>query len=197
MKLQEIISNNKSGTLLKELIQITTPYIPLLLKRQIRNTVVTLSTYVDEETNMMRSDKLLMEMYATLMVCLECTDIELDELVNEEGEINIECAIEAYDELIQSGVYSYIMTNIANNDIDALVEIEIQERLDTYNSVASVLNRAISSVMKKLPSEESMKELLTQLPTQLAGLKDLNILGTGGVSGVTENRATRRSKKKE
>lgn len=198
MKFQEIISKLNSKEDISGLITIT-PYIPFLVKRQIRNTVANLSTYIDEESSMLRSDSMLKDMYLALMICLETTNLEIDDLVDDEYQINVEVAIESYDNLIQSGLYELIRKEINMYELECDISDEIEERMSVHNSVASVLNRAIQTVLKKLPSEEGMKEVLAQLPNQIAGLKDLNIFGTGSgnVDEVKENRATRRSKKKE
>jgi hypothetical protein len=181
MKLQEIISKLKEGTPLSDLIKIT-PYIPLLAKRAIMNNAASLSTYIDEETNMMKKDILLSELFCTLFVTIETSDVEIENLQDENGEINVETAIEAYESLMESGAYSRISCKLVNNDVDALVDAEMNQRIDNHNSVASVLNRAIGVLIEKIPNEDSIKELITQLPAQLASLGDLSVL-TGGKKG--------------
>lgn len=171
MKLQEIISKSKE-TPFNELIKVTS-YIPLLLKGQIVKNIIALSTVPDQDTGLMKKDFLFQELFTTIFITLELSDVEIENILDESGTIEIDVAIEAYEQLIESGIYNYICNCLINNDINALVDMEVKQKVDLYNSVAAVLQRTITSLVTKIPSEEGVKELMSQLSTQLG---DLNIL---------------------
>ena len=64
-----------------------------------------------------------------------------------------------------------------NDDIWELVRYEVSQELEINNSVANVLKTTIEDLVAKLPTQEEIGQLMTQIPSQLDGLKNLNILG--------------------
>jgi hypothetical protein len=90
MKLKEIIEKLEIGHIIRELIKVEISHIPLITKRSIMNSVADLSLYINEVSQMMSRDLILQEMFTTLLVLLETTDIELEGLVDENGDVDSE-----------------------------------------------------------------------------------------------------------
>jgi hypothetical protein len=181
MKLQELISKiQESGesTDLKSLIN-TKSYLPILTQRAIVKSICDMCLYVDEETDMLQCDYVMKELFYVLNTTLECSDIEIDGIIDENGEIDLETAVEAYDLIIEFGVYEHIRFNSRTPKFRTFLDQEIEQKISTYNSVSNVLRKSINSLMDKIPSEANIKELMEQLPTQLSSLGDLQILGNG------------------
>lgn len=120
----------------------------------------------------------MQELFTTLFVTLELSDLEIEGLFDSEGLVNIEVALESYDLLMALGIYHHICQQLSNNDIDLLITYEVQQRMELYNSVAAVLSRTLQSVISLLPSENKLMDAMKELPTMLSGLGNLEILGT-------------------
>lgn len=180
MNLNEILEqlkqvDNKPN--LSELVNVELSYIPFSDKRNITDSIANLSTFVDETTNLLIHDKLAEDLLTLIHKVLYLTDITIENILDEENDINTEVAIEAYDNLLQSGIASYIDSQLVNDDISILVEHKIKQKLETQNSVTFVLTNLITDIASKIPSQEEIQGLMTSLPAQLSQLNNLNILG--------------------
>jgi hypothetical protein len=189
MKLQEIILKAKENTENKEnkkdfstLINVES-YVPLLTKRQIVKFVTNHCLLFDEETGLIENDIILQELTTYIAQALYCTDIDLDELFdeveNDDGEIvynlNLGNALEAYDLMKKEKIDEYIHKKITNDyegydDTCDLIVSEIQQQLSVKNSVSAVLSKAINKLIVKIPEVSEMREVLKELPTQIASL---------------------------
>jgi hypothetical protein len=179
MKLNEIITSLKSETPLpfSDLFQINVKYMPILVKRQMVRDITNFSVYLDEETKLMRRDNILVKILTTLFLTLQFTDIEIDELFDENGDINIELAVSAYDDLMETAIYAEICKHIDDviYDIDCLVECELNEKINNYNSSGGVLQRIFEYIMEKVPDADSIKNMIQEIPLELEGLKNLEM----------------------
>jgi len=190
MKLKSIISKinkNEDGALDK--IKVT-KYIPFSTKRAIVKNVTALSTYMDGDivsedaseiiirgTGMMKNDVILEELLIFAYKIAFLTDITVDGLLDEDMVVDIEIAEQAYDSMVEREIYDYINEQFVNDDIWELVRYEVSQELEINNSVANVLKTTIEELVAKLPTQEEIGQLMTQIPSQLDGLKNLNILG--------------------
>ncbi len=179
MKLNEIITSLRSETPLpfSDLFQINVKNMPILVKRQMVRDVTNLSVYLDEETKLMRRDNFLVKILTTLFLTMQFTDIEIDELIDETGDINIELAVSAYDDLMETEIYAEILKQIDDivYDIDFLVDCEINEKINNYNSSGGVLQRIFEYIMEKVPDADSIKNMIQEIPLELEGLKNLEM----------------------
>ena len=173
MKLKEIIEKLEIGHIIRELIKVEVSHIPLITKRSIMNSVADLSLYINEESQMMSRDLILQEMFTTLLVLLETTDIELEGLVDENGDVDVEAALNIYDDIMKHGIYHFVCENVTNNDLEYLIESEIDQRITTHNSIASVLARTLQSLTSLLPSETKLMDAMKELPGMLGNLQIL------------------------
>jgi hypothetical protein len=179
----EIKANPK---LLESYITIEKTYIPLQLKRQIVKNIVDFSLYTDEETQLLKHDLMLQDLMTILHIVIECTDVQIDDLFTEEKKLNTEVAVEAYDKLIQFGIYKYIEDRLENNDITVLVDYEIQQQLSVVNSVSHIVLKSFEKLFSIIPSQEKIQDLINTLPQTVSQLNGLQFLG--GVSQpTTEN----------
>jgi hypothetical protein len=180
MNIKEIVANLKdSNGKIADMVKVENAYIPLILKRSLVNSVCNMSLLLDDETKMLMSDNIMQELFATLFISLELSDLEIEGLFDDEGLISIEVALEAYDMLMQHNIYSHICKQLSNNDIEVLISCEIENRLELHNSIAAVLSRTLSSVINMLPSENKLMDAMKELPTMLNGLGNLEVLGGG------------------
>ena len=189
MKLKSLISKiNKNEDGVWDKIKIT-KYIPFSTKRAIVKNVVTLSTYLDNGvvgedgevlingTGFMKSDTMLEGLLTFAYKVEFLTDITVDGLLDEDMIVDIEVAEQAYDLMMEKGIYDYINKQFVNDDIWEIIQPEVSQELEINNSVANILKTTIEDLVAKLPTQEEIGQLMTQLPSQLDGLKNLNILG--------------------
>ena len=101
MQIKEVISKYKENINSKvenplSFINIKS-YIPLLAKREIMNVVCNMCLVISDETGLLSCDRIMRDLFLKLNVVLEYADVQMDELFDENGEINLEVALEAYD----------------------------------------------------------------------------------------------------
>ena len=179
----EIKSNPK---LLESYIKIEKTYIPIQIKRQMVKNIVNFSLYTDEETKLLKHDIILQDLMTVLHIITECTDIQIENLLNE-GELNIDVAVKAYDRVLQLGIYKYIEERLENNDIIQLVNYEIQQQLSVVNSVSHVVLKSLEKLFSIIPSQDKIQELISTLPQSISQLNGLQILGDNLSQVTTEN----------
>jgi len=194
MKLKSIISKLKKGeegTLEKIKIK---SYIPFSTKRAIVKNVALQTTYRDESiyseegellvqgTEQLVWDSMLQDLLIFAYKVAYLTDITIDGLIDEDNIVDIQVAEKAYDEMCGyqldecSDLYQYINSQLTNDDIEFIIDNEVGQELDRNNSTANILKIIIEDLVSKLPSQEDIGNLMTQIPNQLEGLKDLKIL---------------------
>lgn len=185
MKLNEIIDLKPTQQQLSGLIKVELPYIPLADKRNITDNIARLSVYVDETTILLMHDVLAQRLLSAIHRVLYLTDIEIENILDENNDINIEIAVNSYDKMIQNGILQHIEAQLVNDDIDEIVNYKIKQNIETYNSVSNVLRNIVTDLVSKIPSQEDIGNLMTSLPSQIEGLKDLKILN--GLNTPTQN----------
>jgi hypothetical protein len=195
MELKQIIVELKEGKFFPDLIKVE-EYIPFSTKRVLTDDVVGLCLYLDEETNLLVNDILFKDLLTVIMKTLQLTDVEIENVTDELGELNIDVVIEAYDNLIELGIYEYIKSQLKNDDIDAIIEYKIKQRLETYNSVGNVIKGIVNELVSKIPSQEEIGNLMTSLPSQLEDLKSLKILNPSNVKSKTPSKKSQSKTKK-
>jgi hypothetical protein len=195
MELKQIISQLEEGKSFPDLIKVD-EYIPFSIKRVLTDDVVGLCIYKDEETDLLVNDILFKDLLTVIMKTLQLTDVEIENMTDENGELNIDVVIEAYDSLMELGIYEYIKSQLKNDDIDAIIEYKIKQRLETYNSVGNVIKSIVNELVSKIPSQEEIGNLMTSLPFQLEDLKNLKILNPSNKSNVKSKTNSKTPSKK-
>jgi hypothetical protein len=188
MKLKSILSKIKKGEgEVLEKIKVE-KYIPFSIKRAIVKNVAMQVTYKDEDlyteegelllegTEQLIHDLMLQELLTFAYKVSYLTDVVIDGLLDENGIVNIKITEKAYDAMCKAGVYWYINNQFINDDIDSLVNYEVKQELERNNSTANILKILIEDLVSKLPSQEDIGNLMTEIPNQLDGLKNLKIL---------------------
>ena len=159
-----------------------------------------MSLMFDEDTDMLTCDPILKDLFYVLNIVLECSDIEIEGLfdTDENGEqnINIEKAIEAYDLIMENEIFGFIETELNLFHLESAVDKEIDQRMEINNSISNVLRKSINTLMSKIPSEDGMKDLMAQLPSQIASLNDLQILGNGKPKKTTSKESKNKAEGK-
>ena len=56
-----------------------------------------------------------------------------------------------------------------------MVDHEIDEKISNYNSSGAVLQRIFEYIIEKIPDENSIKNMIQELPLELEGLKNLEM----------------------
>ncbi len=196
MELKQIIAELKEGKFFTDLIKVD-EYIQFTTKRVLTDDVIGLCLYKDEETDLLVNDILFKDLLTVIMKTLQLTDIEIDNITDENGELNIDVVIEAYDNLMELGIYEYIKSQFKNDDIDAIIEYKIKQRLEIHNSVGNVIKSIVNELVSRIPSQEDIGNLMTSLPSQLEDLKNLKILNPSNVKSKTNSKKSQSKKSQE
>jgi hypothetical protein len=191
MELKKIVELLKEGKKLEDILNITYKHIPLILQRQILKNVVSFTIVDDEETGFVKRDLIMQELMTVLSLVLECTDLEIEGLTDEEGDIDIAVALEAYDEIIKHGIYDYVESQV-DTYMHNLIYEEIQQTLEIHNSTANVLSQTIKNISDKIPNQETIMSMMQSLPQQLSDVQNLSTF-----TQPNSKKSTKRSKKSD
>lgn len=188
MKLKLILDKlNKGESEVLGEIKIT-KYIPFYLRRVIVKNVAMQVTVKDEDvyddegelyakgTEQLVHDVIYQELLTFAYKIAFLTDIEVEGLIDEDNIINSTIAEEAHNQMGESGIYDYINDQFVNDDIEELITYEVRQTLEINNSVANVLKTIVEDLVSKIPNMEDIGNIMTQIPSQLEGLKDLKFL---------------------
>lgn len=189
MELKKIVESLQEGKKLEELVNITYKHIPLILQRQIVKNISSFTLILDEETGFTKRDLIMQELMTVLSIALECSDLEIEGLTDEDGDIDISVALESYDEIVKYGIYDYIEPKI-ESQIHYLINEEIRQHIEIYNSTANVLSQTIKNISDKIPNQETIMTMMQQLPQQMSDVQNLTHL-----KGESKPKSTRKSTK--
>ena len=212
MKLKSILDKLKKGEgEVLEKIKIA-KYIPFSTKRAITKNVTMQVTFKDEDvyddegnlyskgTEQLVHDKIYEELLTFAYKIAFLTDIKIDGLIDEDNIVDVTVAEKAYDEIhsqslgIYDNLYVYINEQFVNDNIEELITYEVNQELKRNNSTANILKIIIEDLVSKIPSQEDIGNLMTQIPSQLEGLKDLKFLNNN--SNVKSNNTKKFPKSK-
>lgn len=142
-------------------MKLKTNYISLSVKRAIVDQVVNNSIEYDED--LLLVDFIQKEMALTLSLLQFYTDENIE---------NIDL-----DEYYKNGKVDELKNLIPSSELSFLekaIEYAIEEKKQTYNSLAGVLSRSIQKFIDKIPDEKSMSKLLKQVPKVMDNLSPEN-----------------------
>lgn len=157
IKVTEIIEKMKNGdeSILKE-IKIKS-YLPISTKRLMCEEIAKNS--IVEQDGMKVKDTIVYEIAFDLMVTSFYSNVDIDE---------------NYDEACEYGIIDFIKENMNQSERDFISEHSyhmIRNEIDTYNSLAGVLNRNLQTLISKIPNE---KELIKLAKTTVKELNKIN-----------------------
>ena len=206
MKLKSILDKLKKGEgEVLEKIKIT-KYIPFSTKRAITKNVAMQVTFKDEDvyddegelftkgTEQLVHDVIYQDLLTFAYKIAFLTDIEIEGLIDEDNIINFIVAEEAHNQMGEVGIYDYINEQFINDDIDEIITYEVNQELQRNNSTANILKIIIEDLVSKIPTQEDIGNLMTQIPSQLEGLKDLKFLNNKSNVKSNTNKKSPKSK---
>ena len=164
MKFNELKEQIKSGVNLSELINFE--YVPIMSQKLMIDNIKSICLKEDNNS-LLNIDYVFKNLFTLLYVSVNFTNIEFDELYDEEYNINTELAFEIYDLFKKNKLDKFIFNQDDCKDFVEILENEIEQEINIRNSVSSVLSQVLNSVASKLPSENSVNSLIGDLPALL------------------------------
>jgi len=167
MKFNEIKEQVQSGVNVSDLI-IKFEYVTLASQKSMVDSIKGIC--IKQEYGFSKIDYAIKNLFELLHVISNFTDIELENLYNDNDNIDSTIAIDIYDFCKKHKVYDFILKNINSNDFFTLLNNEIEQEIEISNSVASVLNQTINGITAKIPSAEGIGEIMKEMPNIFASL---------------------------
>lgn len=166
MNFNEIKEQVQSGAKLLDIIEFN--YVTLASQKSMVDSIKGIC--IKQEYGFSKIDYAIKNLFELLHVVANFTNIELENLYNDNDNIDSTIAIDIYDFCKENKIYDFILKNINADDFFTLLENEIRQEIEVSNSVASVLNQALNGITSKIPSAEGIGEIMKDMPNILAGL---------------------------
>jgi len=164
MKFNELKEQIQLGVNVSELINFE--YVPLMSQKIIIDNIK--SICLKEDNNGILSiDYVFKNLFTLLYVSVNFTNIEFEELYDEEYNLNSNFAFEIYDLFKEYKIDKFIFNQDDCKDFVEILENDITQEINIKNSVSSVLSQVLNSIAGKLPSENSVNSLIGDLPALL------------------------------
>lgn len=165
MKFNELKEQIILGANMSEFI--TFEYVSLASQKNMVDNVMAICVNKDEN-GFTKIDYTFKNLFESLYILANYTDIEFEGLYDVENNIDSVLAIEFYDFCKQNKVYDYVLKNCDCSDFVLLLENEIHQEIEINNSVAFVLSQVLNKIALKLPAQGELGSLVNELPTILA-----------------------------
>ena len=179
IQVSEIIEKLQNGETLDHCGIEVVPYLPIATKKQIIDQIVLNS--IIEVDGMKVLDPI--NKYIALNVSMITFYSNID------GD---------FDDMCEYGIIEYVKDKIKNEYyfICDMLGDTIQTEIETHNSLVGMLNRNITTLVAKIPTEDAIKSLVTELPNIIKNVNPdtLKFLAQaiGWNNGVQPNREQRR-----
>jgi len=168
MKFIELKEKVQSGENISNLI--TLSYVSLVSKKNMVDNIVKICLNRDEN-NFLKIDYIIKNLFESLYILVNYTNIEFEGLYDAENNIDSVLAIEFYDFCKQNKIIDYVLKNSECNEFITLLENEISQEIELNNSVASILSKTLNSISLKLPAQGELGSIMKELPNILSSLK--------------------------
>lgn len=145
------ISHNFSNVTVKK-------YIPFIIKQNIINNVI-LTCITTEEDGFKHIDSAMKRMAIEFSICNQVSNIDMFS----------EDDLELYDSLKESGVVSYILSNINQDDLKFITECideQIEEIYKVDNSLQFVVSQGLNKLLTKIPDNKGLTKFIKDLTKQ-------------------------------
>lgn len=166
MKFNELKAQLQSGVNLSKLINIE--YVPLISQKTMKNNIKGICLIKDND--FLRIDYTIRHLFELLDILSSYTDIEFEGLYTEDKNINSELAIEIYDYCKEHKIYDYVLENSDCKEFLSILNNEIEQEIEINNSVANVLNQVLNKLVDKIPSQEGLGNMMSEIPNVLSNL---------------------------
>lgn len=170
-------------------MELKTNYLPLATKRQIIETIK-INALSEDEYNMKYIDYISLDL---------ATDMTLLQFYFEEDLENIEM-----DELYKDGKIEYARSLIPASEIRFIedhVMHMLRQEVETFNSLSGVINRNLSVLISKIPTEKGMNKIIKSIPKVLNSISPENLELLKNITGIDKqtmpNREQRRKAEKD
>lgn len=133
---------------------ITKNYLPISTKKAIIDEVVK-NSLITDDNGQLKIDFIGKEVSLNMAILSFYTDLSLEEV--------------DYDTLSENGDLNKIKEDLADEYlfIESMVNNILKQEIEIHNSLAGVINRNLSNLINRIPSEKEMSKLLKNLPKAL------------------------------
>jgi len=163
MKFDELAKQIELGIDPRKLIEFK--YVNLVDQRRIINEIKSACLIVDDNSKLTKIDFVLKDLFTLLYITMNYTNIEIKELLFIDENINTRFALEIYDLLRKYNIDEFIYSESNCKHLLEMLEKEIEQEINIYNSVALVIKNILNDIISKLPSEDNIKVLMSEIPT--------------------------------
>ena len=167
MKFNELKEQIQAGVNVYEIVNFN--YVSLV-SQQIMVENIKLICLKEDEHGFLKIDFMLKDLFKLLNILVNYSDIEFEGLYDQEFNINSTFAIEIYDFFKKNNLDKFIYVESDCKDFITLLENEIKQDISIHNSISFVLSKNLNTIASKLPDQNSMKDLLGNIPTLLSSL---------------------------
>lgn len=196
MKFQEFKEKILTGENIKYWIKLKP--VSLLIKNSIAKDIVNICLETDIN-GLVKVDFMLKELFVFLYSIANYIDLDISDVYKEDGSIDIEKAIEIYDFFVEKQLIDLIYEY--SKDLIVIVEEMIIQEKEINNSVSGVISGFLTKVLDKIPSEEGIKSIMSELPNIINNANPDNLKfiseAIGFNNGKIPNRQQRRKADKE
>jgi len=142
-------------------------YVPLVSQQNMVDNIIAISVNKDEN-GFAKIDYTLKNLFETLYVLVNYTDIEFNGLYDTENNIDSYLAVEFYDFCKENKIYEFVQLNYDFSDFSQILENEIKQEIEISNGVASILSQVLNKIALKLPAQGELGDVMKQLPNIIA-----------------------------
>lgn len=163
MNFKEFKEQIQLGIKISELIKFK--YVPLMSQQIMIENIK--SICLKEDNNLKKIDYMFKDLFTLLYVSVNYTDLEFDNLYDDEYNINFNIALDIYDYFKELKIDKYIYNQSDCQDFIRLLDKEIEQEINIKNSVSFVLAEVLNNIVNKLPSENTINSIMKDIPALL------------------------------
>ena len=167
MKFDELVKQIQLGIEPKKLLEFK--YVNLIEQRRILNEVKS-ACLIADNNGFLKVDFILKDLFTLLYIVMNYSNIEIKELLFNDENINTRYALEIYDLFKKYNLDEFIYTESSCKHLLEILDKETKQELDINNSIALVIKNTLSDMIGKLPSENNIKALMSEIPTIMSSI---------------------------
>jgi len=175
MKFNELKKQIQSGEKinLTELIKFN--YVPLASQQNMVDNIIAICLNKDEN-GFTKIDYTLKNLFESLYIIANYTDIEFEDLYDAENNIDSALAVELYDFCKEYKIYEFVQMNCDYADFTMTLENEMKQEIGINNSVASILSQVLNKIALRLPAQGELGDVMKQLPNIIASFNKPKVI---------------------
>lgn len=164
MEFNELKSQIELGVDPKKLFEFKN--VGLIEQKKIINMVKS-ACLIETDNGFTKVDFVLKDMFTLLYIVINYTNIEIEESLYINDNINTVFAIEIFDLFKKHKLDEFIYIESGCDYLIHILDKEIEQELNINNSVSFIVKKTLDGLISKLPSEENIKGLMSEIPKLL------------------------------